>query len=179
MTRRSIDRVPKKAAIHMVSAWAQRNSLVLGQAQVGEKSNEITAIPKLLSRLDLTGTVIAIDAMGCQKKITSQIVRQDADYILSLKGNQTKKAAESALDTLEAKWGKQYPTMIESWRSKWDNSSVFFKYPEPIRRIMYTTNANEAVPRQFRKSTKIKDVFPNKISLLKLLYVGIKNASRK
>jgi len=88
--RRSIDRASKKSAIHMVSAWAQRNSLVLGQVKVGDKSNEITAIPKLLSRLDIAGTVITIDAMGCQKKIAQQIVQQDGDYVLSLKGNQGK-----------------------------------------------------------------------------------------
>lgn len=92
---------------------------------------------------------------------------------------QTKEAAEGALDTLEAKWGKQYPIVIKSWRSKWDNLSVFFKYPEPIRRVMYTTNAIEAVHRQFRKLTKTKGGFPNENSLLKLLYVGIKNASKK
>ena len=86
--RRSIDKASKKSAIHMVSAWAQRNSLVLGQTQVDEKSNEITAIPKLLSRLNLTGTVITIDAMGCQKTIAQQIIQQGADYVLSLKGNQ-------------------------------------------------------------------------------------------
>ena len=63
---------------------------------------------------------------------------------------QTKEAAEGALDALETKWGKHYPIVIKSWRSKWDNLSVFFKYPEPIRRVMYTTNAIEAVHRQFR-----------------------------
>ena len=88
--RRSIDRASKKSAIHMVSAWAQCNSLVLGQVKVDDKSNEITAIPKLLSRLDIAGTVITIDAMGCQKKIAQQIVQQDGDYVLSLKGNQGK-----------------------------------------------------------------------------------------
>jgi predicted transposase YbfD/YdcC len=72
----------------MVSAWAQQNSLVLGQVKVDEKSNEITAIPKLLSRLDITGAVITMDAMGCQKKIAKLIIEKDADYILSLKGNQ-------------------------------------------------------------------------------------------
>ncbi len=86
--RRSIDKASRKAAIHMVSAWAQHNSLVLGQVKVDDKSNEITAIPKLLSRLDIAGTVITIDAMGCQKKIAQQIVQQDGDYVLSLKGNQ-------------------------------------------------------------------------------------------
>jgi len=86
--RRSIDVASKKAAIYMVSAWAQRNSLVLGQAKVSEKSNEITAIPNLLSRLDISGAVITIDAMGCQKKIAKQIIGQGGDYVLSLKGNQ-------------------------------------------------------------------------------------------
>lgn len=86
--RRSIDRASNTAAIHMVSAWAQQNHLVLGQVKVGDKSNEITAIPKLLERLDISGAVITIDAMGCQKKIAKQIIQQKGDYLLSLKGNQ-------------------------------------------------------------------------------------------
>ena len=86
--RRSLDKASKKAPIHRVSAWAQQNHLVLGQVKIDEKSNEITAIPKLLKRLDITGTVITIDAMGCQKKIAKQIVKQKADDVLSLKGNQ-------------------------------------------------------------------------------------------
>ncbi len=72
----------------MVSAWVKKNSLVLGQVKVADKSNEITAIPILLSRLDIAGTVITIDVMGCQKKIAEQIIEKGADYILSLKGNQ-------------------------------------------------------------------------------------------
>jgi len=88
-------------------------------------------------------------------------------------------AAEDALDALEAKWGKHYPIVIQSWRNKWENLSVYFKYPEPIRRVIYTTNTIEAVHRQFRKLTKTKGGFPNENSLLKLLYVGIKNASKK
>ena len=86
--RRSIDRASNKAAIYMVSAWAQKNSLVLGQVKVADKSNEITAIPILLERLDITGSVITMDAMGCQKKNAQQIIEKQADYILSLKGNQ-------------------------------------------------------------------------------------------
>ncbi len=85
--RRSIDNASNKAAIYMVSAWSRQNSLVLGQVKVDDKSNEITAIPKLLTRLDLAGAVITIDAMGCQKKIADQIVEKKADYVLSLKGN--------------------------------------------------------------------------------------------
>jgi predicted transposase YbfD/YdcC len=86
--RRSIDKASKKAAIYMVSAWAQQNNLVLGQVKVDDKSNEITAIPKLLARLDIAGAVITIDAMGCQKNIAKQIKQQGGDYVFSLKGNQ-------------------------------------------------------------------------------------------
>ncbi len=85
--RRSIDKASNKAAIYMVSAWSQQNSLVLGQVKVDDKSNEITAIPELLTHLDIAGAVITIDAMGCQKKIAEQIIQQKADYVLSLKGN--------------------------------------------------------------------------------------------
>lgn len=91
----------------------------------------------------------------------------------------SKDAAEIALDELEEKWGETYPIVIQSWRRKWDHLSAYFKYPEPIRRIIYTTNAVEAVHRQFRKLTKTKGAFPNENSLLKLLYAGILNATEK
>lgn len=86
--RRSFDRASSKAAIHMVSAWASKNSLVLGQVKTEEKSNEITAIPKLLELLHLHGCVVTIDAMGCQREIVDRIVEKGADYVISLKGNQ-------------------------------------------------------------------------------------------
>lgn len=86
--RRSHDQEDSKAAIHMVSAWAGLNELVLGQARTEEKSNEITAVPALLRALELKGAIVSIDAMGCQKAIATQIIAQKADYILALKGNQ-------------------------------------------------------------------------------------------
>ena len=86
--RRSHDREDGKAPIHMVSAWAELNELVLGQVKTEEKSNEITAIPALLSVLEIKGAIVSIDAMGCQKAIATQIIAQGADYILALKGNQ-------------------------------------------------------------------------------------------
>lgn len=86
--RRSHDRANGKSAIHMVNAWAVHHGLVLGQVKTEAKSNEITAIPELLKLLDLKGSVVTIDAMGCQKEIATQIVEQEADYVLSLKGNQ-------------------------------------------------------------------------------------------
>ncbi|QOY52290.1 IS256 family transposase [Candidatus Sulfurimonas baltica] len=91
----------------------------------------------------------------------------------------TKEEAELALDKLESKLGKKYPIVFESWRNKWDNLSNYFKYPEPIRRIIYTTNIIESVHRQFRTLTKTKGAFPNDNSLLKLLFAGIRNAEKK
>jgi putative transposase len=88
-------------------------------------------------------------------------------------------AAETALDELEDKWGNKYPIVIRSWRKKWHHLSAYFKYPPDIRKVIYTTNAIESVHRQFRKLTKTKGAFPNENSLLKLLYCGIENASRK
>lgn len=86
--RRSYDANASKSAIHMVSAWSSANGVVLGQEKTAEKSNEITAIPKLLDVLELKGCIVSIDAMGCQKDIAKKIVSKKADYILALKGNQ-------------------------------------------------------------------------------------------
>ncbi len=91
----------------------------------------------------------------------------------------TLNAAELALDDLDAKWGEKYPMVIKSWRSKWPTLSNYFKYPDYVRTAIYTTNAIEAVHRQFRKLTKTKGGFANENSLLKLLYAGILKASER
>lgn len=77
-----------KSIVHMVSAWADQNHMVLGQVKVDEKSNEITAIPELLKLLVLKGCIVTIDAMGCQKDIARLIIEKEAHYLLALKGNQ-------------------------------------------------------------------------------------------
>jgi predicted transposase YbfD/YdcC len=87
--RRSFDRSNAKAAIHMVSAWSSANGLVFGQLATEAKSNEITAIPRLLELLDIDGAIISIDAMGCQKEIARKITEKQGDYLFSLKGNQS------------------------------------------------------------------------------------------
>lgn len=95
---------------YIVSAWAEGNGLVLGQLKVADKSNEITALPELLRVLELSGCIVTIDAMGCQKRIAQEIIEADADYVLALKGNQEKVHAEvkSFLDaTLEEKHKKR------------------------------------------------------------------------
>jgi len=86
--RRSHDKTLGKKAIHMVSAWASENQLVLGQVKEDEKSNEITAIPQLLDVLAISGCIVTIDAIGCQKKIAEKIIDRGADYTLSVKENQ-------------------------------------------------------------------------------------------
>jgi putative transposase len=91
----------------------------------------------------------------------------------------SKDIAEVELDNLAEKWEDKYPIVIRSWRNNWERLSQYFKYPEEIRRIIYTTNTIEAVHRQFRKLTKTKGAFPNQDSLLKLLYLGIQNAKKK
>jgi len=86
--RHSYDSELGQSAIHMVSAWAATNRMVLGQVKVSEKSNEITAIPELLDVLDIADCIVTIDALGCQKEIAARIVEKDADYVLALKSNQ-------------------------------------------------------------------------------------------
>jgi len=83
--RRSI--AAGQSPIHLVSAWAAQNRLVLGQVKVDAKSNEITAVPELLRALELAGCIVTLDAMGCQKEIAQEIKEADADYVLALKGN--------------------------------------------------------------------------------------------
>lgn len=86
--RRSHDRRSRRSALHLVSAWATGNGMVLGQRKTADHSNEIEAIPKLLQVLELKGCIVTIDAMGCQTEIAAQIVAQKADYVLAVKGNQ-------------------------------------------------------------------------------------------
>ena len=87
--RRSYQKKGAKAPIHMISAFAARQRLVLGQIKVAEKSNEIVAIPKLLDLLAIEGAIVSIDAMGCQRDIAKKIIDNKADYVLALKGNQS------------------------------------------------------------------------------------------
>lgn len=149
----------------------------------------------LIASVDgLTGFVEAINSIYPDTEVQQCVIHQirnSMKYVASKNQKEfmqdlkpvyraaTKQAAEAALDELEVKWGTHYPIVISSWRRKWDNLSVYFKYPEYIRRVIYTTNAIEAVHRQFRKLTKTKGGFPNENSLLKLLYAGILNASKK
>ncbi|MDE1240154.1 ISAs1 family transposase [Vibrio aestuarianus] len=99
--RRSFTTKDRKTALHTVSAWSCQHQLVLGQTAVDSKTNEITAIPELLVMLDIENSIVTLDAMGCQKEIAKQIIKQKADYILALKGNHSGMQGE-----LEAWWHK-------------------------------------------------------------------------
>lgn len=149
----------------------------------------------LIASVDgLTGFPEAINAMFPQAEVQLCIVHQIRNslkyvasknqkaFLVDLKPvykAATLMEAEAALERLESKWGKQYPIVLQSWRRKWTNLSVFFRYPDNIRKVIYTTNIIESVHRQFRKLTKTKGAFPNENSLLKLLYAGLQNASAK
>jgi transposase-like protein len=91
----------------------------------------------------------------------------------------SKDLAESNLLNLEEKWGKKYPLVIKSWNNNWHNLSNYFKYPEQIRKMIYTTNAVEGLHRQIRKTTKTKGSFTSQTALEKLIYLTIKNISKK
>jgi predicted transposase YbfD/YdcC len=95
--RRSFDRASQKSALHLVSAWAAEQRLVLGQLAVDGKSNEITAVPELLKLLSLKGAIVTADALNCQRAIARQIVDQGGDYALALKGNQQEMHADVSL----------------------------------------------------------------------------------
>lgn len=105
--RRTHDRSNGQAALHLVSAWAAANRLVLGQVAVDDKSNEITAIPMLLALLDLDGCTVTIDAMGCQTAIADQIVRRGGNYVLALKANQPTLFADVAALFADARAAQQ------------------------------------------------------------------------
>lgn len=113
--RRSFDAASSKAAIHMVSAWATANKVSLGQVVTDEKSNEITAIPKLLEMLEIKGCLVTIDAMGCQREIVQKIVDSGADYVIAVKGNQPK--LHAAIEHFFSKVFREEEVDCRRWES--------------------------------------------------------------
>ena len=91
----------------------------------------------------------------------------------------TEEAALLALEKLEETWGKKYSLPIRSWQQNWPHASTFFKYPDELRKMIYTTNAVEALHRQFRKVTKAKSIFPNDDALKKMLFLAYRDLSKK
>lgn len=129
--RGSHDQPNGKAALHLVSAWAVDNRLVLGQVAVNQKSNEITAIPQLLDLLDVRDCTVTIDALGCQTAIAEQIVQRGGQYVLALKGNQPTLLAEvqslfaDARDSLQPAYGMTTATTVEKDHGRIETRQVF------------------------------------------------------
>ena len=121
--RRSFDRASGKSAPQMVSACGREQEVVLGQIATDAKSNEITAVPKLLKMLSLKGTIVTVDALNCQRAIAGQIVEKDGNYALALKANQPGLSASVAGDFLKCNYpGHELPQPL-SWRLKAKNQN--------------------------------------------------------
>lgn len=138
--RRSHDRGAGKSALHLVSAWATANHLTLGQVSVSDKSNEITAIPRLLELLDLSGAVVTIDAMGCQKEIARQVREGDGHYVLAVKDNQERlmddvRACFAAeLDKADGESSYSYHATAERGHGRTETRQYFtIEHPSGIR----------------------------------------------
>ncbi len=113
------------------------------------------------------------------KYIASKDQRQFAKELKNVYSAPTEEAGLNELHLLEEKWGTKYQFALKGWRNNWHNIATFFKYPEEIRRMIYTTNAVEAVHRQFRKVTKAKTLFPNDDALTKALFLAYRDLSKK
>lgn len=138
--RHSHDKKDNKGAIHMVSAWATENRLVLGQRQVDAKSNEITAIPELLKVLDISGCIVTIDAMGCQKKIVKSIIEGNGDYIIALKKNQGKLYQDVAQLFIEA-----IRTQFQGFNKSEYHTNEINHGREEIRHYLMLTDINNQI----------------------------------
>ncbi len=143
---------------------------------------------------NLNGFAQAIESIFPQTEVQSCVVHQirnSLKYVASKDQKvfmaelkpvyqaETKDMAELQLEKLAEKWGKKYPIVIQSWQNNWDKLSVYFKYPAPIRKLIYTTNTIEGYHRQVRKVTKTKGAFTNDMALLKLIYLAQKNIAKK
>ncbi len=142
----------------------------------------------------LTGFPQAIDAVFPKTEIQQYIIHQirNTTKFVSYKDIKTlmvdlkrvyaaptEDIALNELDSFDEKWGGKYPKIAKSWRDSWVNLSTYFKYPEAVRRLIYTTNAIEGFNRQLRKVTKSKTVFPTDDSLLKMLYLATMDITKK
>lgn len=143
---------------------------------------------------NLTGFANAIEAVFPKADIQNCIIHQlrNSSKYVSYKDLKTLMAdlkkvyaavdepsAEEALEAFSARWDKKYPKISASWRENWPNLSTYFKFPEELRRLIYTTNAIEGFNRQLRKVTKAKAVFPTDDSLLKMLYLAMLDITKK
>src|SRR5207248_11803432 len=117
--RRSFDRVSGQGALHLVSAWATQQRLVLGQVKVAQHGNEISALPELLSLLDVEGCIVTIDAIGCQRELARQIIAKGGDYVLPVKENQPALREDVQL-FLDDAWEQQFGAIEHQFHETFD-----------------------------------------------------------
>ena len=139
-------------------------------ASVDNLSGFVEAIEAVFPKTDVQLCVVH-QIRNSKKYLAHSDTKEFMNDLKSVYQAPTKEKAEHALKRLEQKWGKKYPKVIQSWHRNWDNLSLFFGYPELIRKVMYTTNAIEAFHRQLRKVTKTKGAFTSDNALMKLLYL--------
>ena len=123
--------------------------------------------------LEAIYAVVFLDAIHYHVRSEGQIVKKAVYAAVD------EQAALTALDAFAERWDKKYPKISQSWRDNWPNLSTYFKYPQELRRLIYTTNAIEGFNRQLRKVTKAKSVFPTDDSLFKMLYLAMMDITRK
>ena len=131
---------------------------------------------------NLTGFSAAIEAVFPKTEVQNCIIHQlrnSSKYVKAVYGAVDEQAALDALDVFSERWDKKYPKISQSWRDNWANLSTYFKYPQEVRRLIYTTNAIEGFNRQLRKVTKSKSVFPTDDSLFKMLYLAMVDITKK
>lgn len=165
--RGSHDKYNNKSAIYMVSAWSERNEMILAQKKVDEKSNEITAIPKLLSILELKGAIVSIDAMGTQKSIAEKIVTKGADYILALKNNQS-----SLFEEVESRFNNIKP--VRSNTIEKSHGRIEERYCEVISNLEFIDEATKwkNIKTVIKVSTKRTVVSSGKVSNENRYYIS-------
>jgi predicted transposase YbfD/YdcC len=146
--RRSFDSASDLPALHLVTAWSTENRLVLGEIPVDDKSNEITAVPKLLEILELTGAIVTLDAMGCQKEIAAKVRERGADYVLAVKDNQPH---------LRADLSDHFDTVLEEEESL-PRTQRYTTEEKNRGRLEHRTYLSTPVPKDLRKGEAWRDL---------------------
>ena len=136
------------------------------------------AINAVFPRTDIQNCIIH-QLRNSGKYVSYKDIKQLMADLKAVYAAADEQAALSALDEFEGAWGKKYPKIGPSWRENWANLSTYFKFPQEVRRLIYTTNAIEGFNRQLRKVTKSKSVFPTDDSLLKMLYLAMMDVTKK
>jgi predicted transposase YbfD/YdcC len=159
--RRSHDKILGKKAIHIISAWSSSDQVVMAQMKVDDKSNEIVAIPELLALLDLRGTVVSIDAIGCHKDIAEAILEKKADYLLGVKGSQAglEQGARVGYSPVELNRFRHHPGISRMHRSL-DRKRLRLAEESRVRDVLATMDGVDQHEEELALYRAWTDLFP-------------------